>query len=300
MDTAPKPNDMAAATTKLCLALEQHRRTSDGRVRTSEEFLATFFPHDASKSEDRVFRLMPHEVRGPVLAAWGIRGAKSASRDDDEKVRTVVHDALIAGDLDHSGFEEGLSPDVVVRWIELPSVWTFWRGGKQTKASIEKALATAYELGLFDARWLLESIEGGKGKLKGTDVLAEGLSKADLTAWVRKIHESGDGTPKGMLAALGWESVVAKTSNEVLIGTLDALAKKVGLAKAVEGGGGATGPAAEKPTSPPPDDGSDIEVDDSSATEIFTGMGTGSHGRPESVRPEPAAPPSGRGRQKTP
>jgi hypothetical protein len=325
--TAPKANDLRTPTTRLCLALEEHRRTAAGRVRTPEEFLAAFFPHDASKSEDRVFRYMPREVRGPVLAAWGIRGAKAAARDDDEKVRSVVHDALIAGDLDASAFEEGLMPEVIVHWIALPSLWSFWRAGKQSKAPIEKALMTGYELGLFDAKWLLDTIESGGGKVRGTDVLAEGLSKADLTAWLKRVQESGDGTPKGLVAALGWETIVARTSNEVLLAVMDALAAKVGLtskAAAPSALAGLTTSAATavataapvaasdeselepvpqseewgkhgEPTKPPPVDAegsTDVEMDDSSATEIFTTPTKGS------VRPEPAVPPSARPRQK--
>jgi hypothetical protein len=325
MEAALKPNDVTAATAKLCLVLEEHRRTAAGRVRTSEEFLAAFFPHDATRSEDRMFRHLPREVRGPVLAAWGIRGPKAAARDDDGKVQSVVHDALVAGDLDHGAFEAGLSPDVIVRWVALPSLWDFWRGGKPTKPSIEKALVTGYELGLFDAAWLLDTIVSGRGELRGTDVLAEGLSKADLTAWMRRVHESHDGTPRGLLAALGWESVVSRTSNEVLVAVLDALAAKVGLVGPSEAATGAEGtpgtekqsaaaasPAASIPqasesvlpsaddaewgalgqsTAPPQGDSTDVEVDDSSATEIFSVPAKGK--RPESVMP-----PSARERQK--
>jgi hypothetical protein len=324
VETASKPNDVTVATTKFCLVLEEHRRTAAGRVRTSEEFLAAFFPHDATRAEDRVFRHMPREVRGPVLAAWRIRGAKAAVRDDDGKVLSVVHDALVAGDLDHAGFEQGLPPEVIVRWVALPSLWRFWRGGKLAKQPIEKALVTAYELGLLDAKWLLDTIEAGGGKLRGTDVLAEGLSKAELTAWVRGVHESGDGTPGGLLAALGWDSVVARTSNEVLIAVLDALAAKVGLVKpseamtestsgtekataaapaavgvqqasdsvppAVDDGG--WGPLGQS-TAPPQDNPTHVEVDDNSATEVFTGLARGK------LRPESVAPPSARERQKS-
>ena len=67
MATALKPNDMNAATTKLCLALEEHRRTAAGHVRTSKEFLDALFPYDAARCEDRVFRHMPREVRGPIV-----------------------------------------------------------------------------------------------------------------------------------------------------------------------------------------------------------------------------------------
>ena len=232
-------------------------------------------------------------------------------RDDDDRVQSVVHDSLVAGDLDHAEFEAGLSPDLIVRWIALPTLWDFWRGGKLTKRAIEKALVTGYELGLFDAAWLLRTIESDGGKLRGTEVLAEGLGKEDLTAWVRRVHESGDGTPRGLLAALGWEIVVSKTSNEVLIAVLDALAAKVGLVKPSEEGTLGTdreGHEASESVPPsvddaewgrsgqstPPQQGTstEVEVDDSSATEVFSGPAKG-----RLLRPEPEAPSKARERQ---
>jgi hypothetical protein len=222
-------NDLSAAVPKFCLALEENRRTPDGRVRTSQELLATFFPHDEKTSTDRVFRYLPQEVRGPIVAAWGIRGIKAALRDTDEKVQTVVHDALVAGDLDHVAFEEGLSPETLVRWLPLADLWAFWRGGKLTKQGAHKALYTAYELYLFDARWFLDTISAKGGSIRGTDVLADGLTKEELTQWIHRIHETGDGTPKGLVAALGWEKIAAKTSNDVLVAVLDAMVAKVGL-----------------------------------------------------------------------
>ncbi|MGH7284178.1 MAG: hypothetical protein ACRELY_21845, partial [Polyangiaceae bacterium] len=92
-----------------------------------------------------------------------------------------------------------------------------------------KALETAFDLGLFDARWFLDTIEGRGGQLKGTDVLSDGLTKADLTEWVKKIHQTGDGTPKGILLGLGWEKIVSQTANDTLIAVLDAFAQKSGL-----------------------------------------------------------------------
>ncbi len=222
-------NDLSAAVPKFCLALEEYRRTPEGRVRTSQDLLATFFPHDDKSSTDKVFKYLPNEVRGPIVAAWGIRGMKAAMRDNDERVQQVVYDALIAGDVDHQAFEEGLGPETLVRWIPLADLWAFWRGGKLTKQAIHKAMATAYELYLFDARWFLETLTAKGGTLKGTDVLSDGLTKDDLTQWVRRIHETGDGTPKGIVAALGWDKIVAKTSNDVLVAVLDAVVAKVGL-----------------------------------------------------------------------
>ena len=110
-------NDLSAAVPKFCLALEEHRRTPDGRVRTSQELLATFFPHDEKVCTDRILKHLPNEVRGPIIAAWGIRGVKAALRDSDEKVQSVLYDALLAGDVDHTAFEEGLTAETLVRWV---------------------------------------------------------------------------------------------------------------------------------------------------------------------------------------
>lgn len=222
-------NDLSAAVPKFSLALEEHRRTPDGRVRTSQELLSAFFPHDEKVCTDKLFRYLPNEVRGPIIAAWGIRGIKAALRDNDEKIQQVVHDALVAGDVDHSAFEEGLAPETLVRWVPLGDLWSFWRGGKLTKQAIHKALSTAYELYLFDARWFLDTINAKGGNLRGTDVLADGLTKDELTQWIHRIHETGDGTPKGLVAALGWDKIVAKTPNEVLVAVLDSMVQKVGL-----------------------------------------------------------------------
>jgi hypothetical protein len=242
-------NDPTAAVAKFCLALEEYRRTADGRVRTPQDLVATFFPYDEKASSDKLFRHLPREVRGPIIAAWGIRGTKSALRDDDARVQQVVHDALVAGDIDAAGFEDGLAPETLVRWVPLGELWAFWRAGKLTKLAIHKALSTAYELYLFDARWFLEALRAKDGALQGTDVLAEGLTKEELTQWMRRIHETGDGTPKGLVAALGWDKIVEKTRNEVLIAALDAMTAKAGLSTAaprVEPAA-ATPPVADRP-----------------------------------------------------
>ncbi|HEV3189624.1 MAG TPA: hypothetical protein VGY54_03960 [Polyangiaceae bacterium] len=224
-------NDLSAAVPKFCLALEEHRRTPDGRVRTAQEFLSSFFQYDDKSSTDRVFKHLPNEVRGPIIAAWGVRGIKAALRDTDDKVQSVIHDALLAGDIDAVAFEEGLTPETLVRWVPLGDLWAFWRAGKSTKQAIHKALTTAYELGLFDAKWFLDTIQA-KSSLRGTDVLADGLNKEDLTAWIKRIHETGDGSPKGIVWALGWDKIVNKTQNDALIAVLEAVAAKIGLAGA--------------------------------------------------------------------
>jgi hypothetical protein len=248
VDKPQGKNDLNTAVPKFCLAVEEFRRSPEGRVRTSQEFLGHFFPHDDKGSTDQLFVHLPMDVRGPILSSWGIRGLKAALRDTDAKVESVVFDALVAGDIDHAAFEQGLTPETIVRWVPLTSWWTFWRGGKLSKKAIHKALETAFDLGLFDAKWFLETLEGRGGKLRGTDVISEGLTKADLTDWVKKIHQSADGTPKGIVLAIGWEKIVAQTANEILIAMLDAIANKVSLA------GGATSEAkriTDRPTGEP-------------------------------------------------
>jgi hypothetical protein len=224
-------NDLNAAVTKFCLALEKDRRTPEGRIRSEHDFREHFFPYDEALSRDRILKFLPREIRGPIIASWGIRGRKAAMRDDDSRVRAVVHDAFVAGDIDDQTFEDGVSADVVIAWAELADWWKFWRGGKQSKYSIQRALETGYDLGLFDARWFFDVLESGGGKLHGTDVLVEGMSKTELADWIKKIHESGDGSPKGLLTALGWSTLVAKTSNAVLLSAIDAFAQKNTLVK---------------------------------------------------------------------
>lgn len=224
-------NDRNAGVTKFCLTLEELRRTEAGRVRTAKEMLDVFFPRDGAGkvTEDRMFLHIPPPVRGPIISGWKIRGPKSAARDTDEKVRLVVQDALLAGDVDEAMFEAGIDAQTLIDWIPLPEWWSFWRGGKLTGFAVQRALATARELQLFDDRWFLLNIEGRGGKLKGTDTVCDTLSKDQIVGWLRKVHESGDGSPSGLVNALGWETLLAKTSQEALLFAIDALAKKLML-----------------------------------------------------------------------
>ena len=223
-------NDRNQAVTKFCLAMEEHRRTEAGRVRTAKEFVAHFFPFDEQKAKDQLFLHMPNDVRGPVLAKWGIRGAKAALKDDDEKVKLVVHDALVAGDIDEAIFETGIEAPILVDWIVLAEWWSFWRHGRLTGVAIQKALATARELALIDDQWFLFNVQGRGGKLRGTDVLCDTLSKDQIVAWVRKLHEAGDGSPAGIVAAIGWDTILTKTAQDALLFALDQFARKAGLA----------------------------------------------------------------------
>lgn len=226
----PKPtNDRNNPVTKFCMAMEELRRTDAGRVRNAKDLVDHFFRHDETTATDLLFSHLPREVRAPVVAGWGIRGAKAALRDDDDRIRNVVHDALVAGDIDAAAFEEGLTAGLIVGWVPLAEWWAFWRSGKVAGAPAQKALATARELGLFDERWFLENVDGRGGRLKGTDTLCDTLSKDQIVGWVRGIHAGGDGSPAGIVAALGWETILAKTSQEALLFALDALAKKIGL-----------------------------------------------------------------------
>ncbi len=258
MEKPQTRNDLTAAVPKFCLALEEYRRTVEGRVRTTQEFLTQFFPYDDKAPRDEIFRHMPNEVRGPILSGWGIRGLKAALRDNDGKVESVVYDALLAGDIEHLAFEQGLTCEVVIRWVPLPAWWAFWRAGKLSKKSILKALETAFDAGIFDAHWFLETIEARNGKLRGTDVIAEGLTKADLTEWIKRIQQSGDGSAKGIVLAIGWEKIVAQTASDVLIGILDAMARNAGLAA----GGQVSAAKAEEPVSSLTDEGMIVVVDE--------------------------------------
>lgn len=228
MDSLSPSNPLA----RFCLTLEEFRRTPEGRVRGERDFVAHFFAHDASSATDGVFLHLPREVRGPIVSGWKIRGPKSALRDDDARVQSAVHDALVAGDIDAAAFEAGLSADVLMRWVPLKSWWSFWRAGSLSERALLKALSTADEMALFDASWFLGALElrSGDGEPKrGIEVLAEGLSKGDLADWIRAVHQSGDGSPRGFLNALGWEKVVRHTRPAVLTAVLDALAAKLGL-----------------------------------------------------------------------
>src|SRR5262245_37084702 len=92
----PVRNHAHEPITKLCLTLDRDRRTPATRLRSEREFRQHFFPCDGEAAVDRIFKYLPRAVRGPVIATWGIRGMKAALRDDDERTKGVVHDALLA------------------------------------------------------------------------------------------------------------------------------------------------------------------------------------------------------------
>lgn len=233
METVRTKNDLGAALVRFCVAIEEHRRTAEGRVRTPAQFLEHFFSvTNGAGAKDEVFRHMPKEIRGPILSGWGIRGAKAALRDEDDKVATVVLDAIAAGDLDADAFETALAPEKLLAWVPLASFWAFWRAGAINKAALLRAFTKAYELKLLDAKAFVEDLKARGGELTGTDVLGSSMTKDDLIEWVRKIHAAGDGSPKGIVEALGWEKIVAKAPTEALLGALDALAVRLGIADA--------------------------------------------------------------------
>jgi hypothetical protein len=224
-------NDRALALSAFCLEIERYRRTPEGRVRNAEAFLHFYFPRqgDGTAATDRLFVHLPREVRGPILAGWRIRGLKAALRDDDDRVKLVVLDALEAGDLDATMFEEGVVPETLIDYAPLDEWWSLWRGAALPNAAVQKALATARAMHLIDDTWFLENVEGRGGKTKGTDAVADTMTKDDIIGWIRGIHASGDASPAGVIAARGWENVLAKTSPEALLAALDAFARKVQL-----------------------------------------------------------------------
>jgi hypothetical protein len=213
----------------FCLNLEEARRSEDGRVRSAEELLQWLFRYDEHGAQDLIFSRMPRAERGPVLTAWGIRGAKAALRDDDDKVRDVVHDALIAGDVDAATFEEGISGRLLIRWVPLTEWWGFWRAGKLTNPIVQKALVLARTHGLFDDAWLLGALQARGGRLQGTDAIGDWLTKDQVVAWIRAIAEAKDATPKGVIDALGWDVLLSKAPADTLLALLDSLAKNLAL-----------------------------------------------------------------------
>jgi hypothetical protein len=222
-------NDRALALSAFCLEIEKYRRTPEGRVRNAEAFLQFYFPRQGDGATDRLFVHLPREVRGPILAEWRIRGLKAALRDDDDRVKTVVLDALEAGDLDAPMFESGVAPETLIDYVPLDEWWQLWRGTALPNTAVQKALASARAMNLIDDKWFLDNVEGRGGKTKGTDAVADTLTKDDIIAWVRGIHTSGDASPAGVIAARGWDNVLAKTAPEALLAALDAFARKVNL-----------------------------------------------------------------------
>lgn len=237
-------NARSRSVTKLCLALETFRRTDEGRVRDAKSFLGFWLPYEAGK--DRLFVHVPNEVRADLLSNWGVRGKKSALRDDDEKVRTTLADALGAGDIDAAVIESGVTPEILVDWAPLDDWWTFWRGSALPTGAIRKALATARELDMFDEKWFFQNLALKSQKLEGTDVVSAALSKEQVTAWLLAVHASEDASPAGLMRAVGWDTVLARTAHEALLHALDALAATVGLVKpadAAVAGAAAAAPA---------------------------------------------------------
>jgi hypothetical protein len=244
-------NARSRPVTQLCLALETFRRSDEGRVRDAKAFLGHFFPEERGTPTDRLFVHMPKEVRADLLSNWGIRGKKSALRDDDDRVRTTVGDALAAGDIDAAVVEEGVTPDILVDWLPLEDWWSFWRGVILPSGSVRKALGVARGLALFDDRWFFEHLSLATQKLQGTDVVCAALSKEQMVAWINAVHASGDASPTGLVAALGWDTILNKTAHDALLFALDALAREIGLS-AEEQPLTAASPSATKPARLPP------------------------------------------------
>ncbi|MCW5838086.1 MAG: hypothetical protein KIS78_37190, partial [Labilithrix sp.] len=184
-------NGRSRPVTKLCLALEAFRRTDAGRVRDAKAFLRHYLPGDRGATTDRLFLHMPKEVRAALRSGWGIRGKKSALRDDDERVRATVADALAAGDIDATTVEEGVTPEILIDWTPLEDWWAFWRGAALPASAVQRALAVGRDLSLFDERWFLENLKLASPRLEGTDVICAALSKDQIVAWLSAVHASG-------------------------------------------------------------------------------------------------------------
>ncbi len=214
--------------TRFLLELELARRSAQPRSRTAAEFVKHFFPHDEQRAEDRVFRHLPPDVRGPILAGWGLRGLKAALRDSDAKVESLVHEALLAGDLDAERFEESLTPDLLVRHVPSPQVASFVRQVPHTAPSIARILGRAHAASLFDAAWFFAHVTARGGKITGLDAVCDLLSKQEIVEWLKRVHASGDGSPRSWIAALDLELTLAKLPLESLASLLEGLVDTLG------------------------------------------------------------------------
>jgi hypothetical protein len=214
---------------RFCLALEQFRRTPEGRVRTAEEFVLSFFPHDGDIVADQLFRYISRETRAQIISGWKIRGPKTALRDDDAKVEEVIHDSLRAGDLEPGMFEAGISPEVLINSVPLTEWWIFWRTGKLSASILTHALLVARDQQLLGAAWFLDHVMATDGEARGIDVFASKLTKEDLTAWIRTIASTANATPEGIVSALGWEKILAGLPVSSLMILLDGLITRIGL-----------------------------------------------------------------------
>ncbi len=227
----PEGNPADDPVSKFALALEIHRREKATGKWEPKDFRSHFFPYAKDGATDEILRRMPKEVRGPILTAWGIRGQNRAKTDSDEKVLEVTFDALTATppDLDDKAFEEGVDAEKTIRWADLRHWWKFWRAGNLRKEDLTVFFRTAFELNLVDAKIFFAMIEDPKKKLTGIDVVSTAISPEDRIAWIRAIYETRDRDEDAILMALGWEKIVIKVDNAILITVADRLAERIGL-----------------------------------------------------------------------
>ena len=228
MDKAAK-NDPAAAVPKFCLALEEHRRTNDGRVRTSQEMLATFFTHDDKACSDRICSSTCRRRARSDHCRVGYSGVKAALRDNDEQDPA-------ASSSTHS------SPATSITW---PS--------RTASPPNDHSLGPARRLVGILARWQAHEASPSQGPRNRIRTLslrrplvprddqarerrAQGHRRPRRRLDERRSHAVGPKDPRdrrrlaqGPGVSLGWDKIVAKTANDVLVAVLDAMVAKVGL-----------------------------------------------------------------------
>ena len=110
-------NDLSAAVPKFCLALEEHRRTPEGRVRTSQEMLATFFPHDEKSCTDA----SSSTCRTTCAAPSSRPGASAASRRRSATPTTRSRASCTTRSSPATSITRrsrtASSPETLVRWV---------------------------------------------------------------------------------------------------------------------------------------------------------------------------------------
>ena len=227
-DQTDRNNDLNAPVTKFCLALEKDRRTPEGRIRSRHDFREHFFPYD--ESAPKIASSVPAATTSAGRSSP--RGESAAARrrcaTTTRGYAAVVHDAFVAGDIDDQTFEDGLAPDLIIGWVRARRLVevlarrkahqvldsTRARDGLRSRA-VRRPLVSRHP------RERRRQAARHRRPRRGNE--QDRARRLD-----QKIHESGDGSPRGLSTALGWSTLVAKTSNAVLLSAMDAFAQKNG------------------------------------------------------------------------
>jgi hypothetical protein len=248
------PIDPASQIGQFFLNFETAWRQAGGSgTHTPKDFRQFFFPFDRSDSTDRIFRHLTAEERADLVFGWHICGRKMAIRYSAERITEIVLEAFLEGDLDDERFAESIGPDLVLRRVPIEEWWRFFMLGKFSKPVILKFLNLADAACFIDASWFFAKVKTtvSSGRMNGLDALSAVLTKTDLADWLLKLHRimlSHAAHEQDLLAALGFETVVAKMALEDLQALVAEFGQRFGLTEAVADSTPTPVPA------PPPED----------------------------------------------